>query len=80
MKTLDKLNIGESGYIRNINIDKNVKSRLLDLGFIKNNKIKCIYSSPSNNPRAYIIMGSVIAIRQEEAKNILIEGEEYGTN
>lgn len=80
MKTLDNLNIGEAAFIRDLNVDKNVKLRLLDLGFTQNALIKCVYNSPSKNPRAYLIMGSIIALRNEDAKNILIVGDNIGIN
>lgn len=47
-----------------------LKRRLLDLGVIKNTKIKPVFKSISGNPIAYEIRGSVIAIRNEDAKNI----------
>ena len=80
MKTLNDLKIGESAFIRKLNVDKKVKMRLLDLGFTQNSLIKCIYNSPAKNPKAYLIMGSVIALRNEDAKNIFIEGDMIGTN
>lgn len=47
-----------------------LKRRLLDLGVIKSTKIKPVFNSISGNPIAYEIRGSVIAIRNEDAKNI----------
>ena len=34
--------------------------------------IKLIFSSPSGNPAAYEIMGTVLSLRKETAENILI--------
>lgn len=72
MYTLDKLKINESAYIDKINIIDNYRRRLLDLGFVKGSKITTLYRSPSGNPTAYMIKGAVIAVRNEDAKNILI--------
>ena len=47
-----------------------LKRRLLDLGVIKSTKIKPVFKSISGSPIAYEIRGSVIAIRNEDAKNI----------
>ena len=72
MYTLNKLKINESAYIDKINIIDNYRRRLLDLGFVKGSKITALYRSPSGNPTAYMIKGAVIAVRNEDAKNILI--------
>lgn len=50
-----------------------IRRRLLDLGFVINTKIKVDLASPMNNPRAYLVRDTAIAIRNEQAKYILIE-------
>lgn len=70
--TLDKLPIDEVGKVTYLNVKKNLKRRLLDLGLTRDTKIKKLYKSPLNDPTAYLIRGSVIALRDEDAKNILI--------
>lgn len=72
MYTLDKLKINESAFIDSIDITDNFRRRLLDLGFIKGSKITALYKSPSKNPTAYLIKGTVIAIRDEDAHKIKI--------
>lgn len=72
MYTLDKLKINESAFIDSIDITDNFRRRLLDLGFIKGSKITALYKSPSKNPTAYLIKGTVIAIRDEDANKIKI--------
>ena len=72
MYTLDKLKINETAFVETIDISNSFRRRLLDLGFIKGSKITALYKSPSKNPTAYLIKGAVIAIRDEDAKNIKI--------
>jgi ferrous iron transport protein A len=72
MYTLDKLKINETAFIDSINITDNLRRRLLDLGFVKGSEIIALYKSPSKNPTPYLIKGAVIAIRDEDAKNIKI--------
>ena len=72
MYTLDKLKLNETAFIDAIDIKNSFRRRLLDLGFIKGSKITALYKSPSKNPTAYLIKGAVIAIRNEDAKNIKI--------
>ena len=79
MNLLD-LNIGEEAIIRELKIDNSLKFRLQDIGFLKNTKIKVLHSSPSGDPRAYFIKNTTIALRNKDAKNIIVqkEGEETG--
>lgn len=72
MYTLDKLNINETAFIESVNINNDFRRRLLDLGFIKGSQITALYKSPSKNPTAYFIKGSVIAIRDEDARLIKV--------
>lgn len=73
MYTLEKLNINKIARIEDINCESNIKRRMMDLGIVKGTKIKAILKSPSGNPKAYEVRGSVIAIRNEDAKMIKIK-------
>ena len=68
--TLNELNLNETGYIKSLNCADGVKRRLLDLGLIKGTKITPIFVSPSGDPTAFEIRGSVIAIRVEDTSLI----------
>lgn len=70
--TLDKLPVNETGKILNLNINNGLKRRLLDLGLISGTQVKKLYKSPFNDPCAYLIKGSVIALRNKDTKNIHI--------
>jgi len=50
-----------------------IRRRLLDLGFVINTKIELDLTSPMKNPRAYLVRNTSIALRNEQAKFILIE-------
>ncbi len=67
---LNELELNREGIIESVDCDSNIKRRLLDLGLVKGTKIVPILVSPSNDPRAFIVRGSIIAIRKEEAKKI----------
>lgn len=73
MKSLNDLELGVEAKIDNICCNETITRRLMDLGIVKDTKITPILKSPSGNPRAYEVRGSVIAIRKEEAKNIRIK-------
>ena len=74
--TLNNLPINKIGIIKKINSKPEIKRRLLDLGMIENTIIKPIYKSPLKDPTAYLVRGSIIALRNEDSKNIYIN--KYG--
>ncbi|MBO4897466.1 MAG: ferrous iron transport protein A [Clostridia bacterium] len=47
------------------------RRRFLDLGMIKGTKVVPLFKSPAGDPTAYLVRSAVIAIRSEDAKNIL---------
>lgn len=73
MKTLNDLPLYCKGSIKKLNCMGNVKRRLLDLGFVEGATITPILTSPSKDPRAFSIRGTLIAIRKEDADLIDIQ-------
>ncbi|PHS66997.1 MAG: DNA-binding protein [Flavobacterium sp.] len=49
------------------------RRRLLDLGFVRGSQISIDLISPLRNPTAYLIKGTSIALRKEQALKILIK-------
>ena len=47
--------------------------RLLDIGVIEGTEIEALYRSPFGNPAAYLIRGTVFALRNETAEKIIVE-------
>ena len=70
---LNQLPLNEKGVISEIKCKGNIKRRLLDLGLVKGTDIVPILVSPSEDPRAFFVRGSIIAIREEDAKGIKIK-------
>lgn len=73
-KTLNELKKGEKAKVSNIEIEGSIKRRLLDIGLIKDSLVECVLESPFKDPKAYWIRGALIAIRNNDAKRIYIEG------
>lgn len=71
--TLNELNLNEIGYIKNLKCADSVKRRLLDLGLTPGTKIIPVLVSPSGDPTAFEIRGTLIAIREEDTKLIDLE-------
>lgn len=76
-ENLAELWIGETAVIKKLVAGDHIRRRLLDMGFVEGTRIKCIGSSPSGNPRAFLVKGAVIAIRLEDCRHILTEEDSY---
>lgn len=66
------LEVGKTALVKRINSCDNER-RLLDIGLIENTKVTSLYKSPFGKIKAYLIRGSVIAIRQSDACKIEVE-------
>ena len=51
------------------------RRRLLDLGFVKGSDISIDLMNPLGEPNAYLIKGTSIALRKDQAAKILIKKE-----
>jgi len=67
---LTELNRGESAKIVKIGRIGELKKRLVDMGITSGETIKLERNAPLGDPQEYIIKGTGIAIRKEDAKNI----------
>ena len=50
-----------------------MRRRLLDIGLIEGTDVEGLQRSPAGDPVAYLIRGAVIALRAEDASQILVE-------
>lgn len=76
MITLNELNLGDEATVDNIVATDGLKRRFLDIGLIKGTNIKCVAVSPQGDPKAFLIRGAVIAIRNKDSALITV-GEKY---
>ena len=67
---LSQLPLNKEGIIQELKCEENIRRRLLDMGLVKGTNIKPVLISPSKDPRAFEVRGSLIAIREEDVKNI----------
>ena len=72
MTTLNKLPLNSSGEIVSLGFSGNLRRRFLDLGFTIGAKVYSAFKSPSGDPVAYIVRGTVIALRNVDAEQIII--------
>jgi len=69
---LTELERGESAKIVKIGKIGQLKKRLVDMGITSGETIKLERNAPLGDPQEYIIKGTGIAIRKEDAQNIEI--------
>ena len=70
--SLSSLHEGDTGTIISVDNCGELKRRLMALGFIEGTRVRCLQSSPSGNPVAYMVRGAVIALRRDDSARIMI--------
>ena len=75
IRCLKRTESGQSARVRKLACTGKLRRRFLDLGFGENTKIACVGRSPSGDPKAFLVRGAVIAIRNRDSREILIEQE-----
>ncbi len=70
MKTAAELKFGETGIIGDIDASHPSSRRILEVGFTPGQEIQLINISAFNDPLAFSVRGTVIAIRKNEASCI----------
>ena len=71
--SLNKLKIGEKGEVVELLSSGNERRRMLDLGIVAGTTIEAVQKSPPGDPVAYFIRGAVIALRDDDARKVIIE-------
>lgn len=69
---LSLLPVGRHARVTSLQFDSVSKRRLNDLGVIDGTEIVALHESPFGNPVAYLIRGTVIALRTEVSRMILV--------
>lgn len=72
LQPLSELPVGGKGIVTEVNAKMAEKTRLTDLGFTPDAEVKALFKSPSGDPTAYEIMGTVLALRKEDAGKIIV--------
>lgn len=74
--TLDQLQLGDHGTIVSLETTGAERRRLMDLGMLPGTRITAHMTSPLGDPTAYLVRGSLIALRRSQARGIEIRDEE----
>lgn len=73
MKNLTELKVGEGAKVKKLIAKNNIRRRLQDIGLVEGVQVTSLFKSPSGDPTAYQIIGTVIDIRNDDAKMVLVE-------
>ena len=71
--TLNELSINETCYIKDILSVGDTRRRMLDMGLIPGTKLISAFKAPFGEPTAYLVRGTLIALRRNDAEKIEIE-------
>jgi len=72
MATIASLRKGETGIIRDVQLDL-IPLKLLEMGCLPGNEVTLVQTAPFNDPLYLNINGSHLAIRKEVAEQIFID-------
>ncbi len=76
LTSMSQLKNGERALIYSLENKKDMRRRLIDIGFGTGTEVVCLGRAPFSDPIAYGIKGSVIALRKADAALITVDREE----
>ncbi len=71
--SLDRVCIGQCCRVLGLDAIGTQRRRMLDLGLVNGTNVEALHKSPSGDPVAYFVRGTVIALRREDAGKIFVE-------
>ena len=69
---LSSIAVGEQARVCRLDAAGPMRRRLLDIGLIEGTRVSCLHRSPLGNPAAYGIRGAVIALRDQDSREIWV--------
>lgn len=74
--SLPELPVGAWGQVQGVSAPPAMARRLMELGLIPGTRVYCVAVSPAGDPAAYLVRGTVIALRRRDAAGISLIREE----
>lgn len=71
-RNLTELNLDQMGMIVEV-IDHALTPRLIEMGFFPGKQVRTLFKAPFGGPVAFDLLGSIVSLRQDEAKLVIIE-------
>lgn len=69
---LNEIPVGKFATVESLISTGHLRERMLALGLTKGAKVEVIRKGPSGDPTVYNIRGAMIALRCEEASNVIV--------
>ena len=69
---LSSLNPGEKATVLEACGELELRLRLMEMGFVRGTKVKVVKYAPLNDPMEFIIKDYHVALRREQAANVLM--------
>lgn len=73
IKKLSDMKVGETGIIVNIVGKGPLLRRMLDMGLIRETKVKVIRRAPLGDPIEFEVKGYNLSLRRDEADHVFVE-------
>lgn len=71
-RNLTELNFDQTGVI--VELEKHeLTPRLIEMGFFPGKRVKALFRAPFGGPVAFDLLGSIVSLRLDEAKLVIIE-------
>ncbi|MDO4864330.1 MAG: FeoA family protein [Ruminococcus sp.] len=70
---LSSLREGDTCTVRRLENHGNMRQRLGELGFVGGTRVTCLQRSFIGDPAAYFVKGAVIALRNSDADDIVVD-------
>lgn len=73
IRPLSQAPVGSRVRVVSLTLNGVQRRRMLDIGLVPGADVEVIRTSPTGDPTAYLIRGTMIGLRKEEAAQILVE-------
>ncbi len=70
--SLSQIEKGQRGRVERVSAAGSIRRRLQDLGLTPGTWVECVGVSPLGDPAAYLVRGTVFALRRQEAECIRV--------
>ena len=74
--SLNQIPLGKRCKVTQLNSTGSIRTRLQDIGLVQGTELIPLVKSCAGDPVAYLIRGTVIAIRDKDSRSILVEHDE----
>lgn len=62
----------ESAVVERLDSCGAMRRRLLDMGLVEGTRVECLGISPGGDPRAFLVRGAMLAIRDRDCREIKV--------